>query len=480
MLKNYINGCLVEGCGEQYEVVNPATNELLLTNRGINTIQAQEALEGALEAFKTWSRTSINERIKWMMRLRDACLEKKDYFIDLLAKEVGKSYMVANSEIGSFVNSVNFYSEEAKRIYGTTITDYNSTRSDVFHIMELRPLGVHVSHMTWNVPLQSLGHKLSPTLASGCTCVLKPSIKTPMSAMALGEVADSINFPKGVINIVTGDSSVVGKALNESKIPRLISLIGSSDTGRIIMNQASTSIKRFSFELGGNAPAIIMPDADLEKAAKLITARKLRSCGQACSSVNRVFVHDSVHDKLIDLFIQNFKQFNVGWGKDMPDAMGPQIDKTARDKLLELIDETIGEGAVLVYGGGVPQDLPPHLADGAFIMPTLFDKVSDDMHICNFEVFGPLLPVLTFNNLDDAIERANRTDYGLASYLFTNDAKVIAKTVEELDFGEVYVNVTTRGVFLPHIGIKESGIGCTSSKWALEEYYHLKRFSIVP
>jgi succinate-semialdehyde dehydrogenase/glutarate-semialdehyde dehydrogenase len=407
-------------------------------------------------------------------------MKKKEYFIDLVAKEVGKSYVEAKGDFESFITSLNFYSEEVKRIYGTSITDYNSTRSDVFHVIELRPLGVHVSHLSWNAPVLGMGHKLAPTLASGCTCVLKPSIKTPMSAMALGDVANSIGFPEGVFNVVTGDSSVVGKALNESKIPRLISVIGSSETGRIVMNQASTSIKHFSFELGGNAPAIIMPDADLEKAAKLITVRKIRICGQGCSSVNRVFAHESIHDKLMDLLIQNFKQIHVGWGKDMPDAMGAQIDKTARDKLLKLIDETVAEGAVLAYGGGIPKDLPPNLADGAFIMPTLFDKVTDNMHICNFEVFGPVLPVLTFTDLDDVIERANRTDYGLASYLFTHDARVIARVLEELDFGEVYVNLTTRAVFLPHVGIKESGIGCTNSKWSLQEYFHLKRFSIVP
>jgi succinate-semialdehyde dehydrogenase/glutarate-semialdehyde dehydrogenase len=415
-----------------------------------------------------------------MMKLRNACIEKKDYFIDLVAKEVGKPYVEAEIDFEYLITCFNFYSEEVKRVYGTSITDYNSTRSDVFHVIEKRPLGVHVAHLAWNWPLMMVGNKLSPTLASGCTCVLKPSVKSPLTAMALGEVADSIGFPKGVLNIVTGKSSVVGKTLNESKIPKLIGLIGSSETGRIVMNQAAGSIKRFSFELGGNAPAIIMPDADLEKIVKLITVRKLRACGQGCSSVNRIFVHESVHDKVMDLFIQNFKQKNVGWGKDMPDAMGPQIDKAARDKLLELIDETVAEGAKLVYGGGIPQDLPPHLAEGAFIMPTLFDKVTDDMHICNIEVFGPVLPVLTFTDLDDVIERANRTDYGLASYLFTHDARVIARVLEKLDFGEVYVNATTRGIFLPHCGIKESGIGCDASKWSLQEYFHLKRFSIVP
>jgi len=246
------------------------------------------------------------------------------------------------------------------------------------------------------------------------------------------------------------------------------------------MNQASTSIKHFSFELGGNAPAIIMPDADLEKVAKLIAVRKLRSSGQACSSVNRVFAHQSVHDRLMELLIQHFRQMNVGWGKDMPDAMGPQIDRATRDKLLQLVDRTVSEGARLVCGGGIPRGLPAHLKDGAFMMPTILDNVMDEMHICNTEVFGPVLPVLTFRDLDDVIARANRTDYGLASYLFTHDARVIAKGLEELDFGEVYVNATTRGIFLPHIGIKESGVGCTNSKWSLQEFFHLKRFSIVP
>lgn len=480
MLKNYINGSFVEGNGEQYEVVNPATNEILLTTFGVDANQALGALEAAQKAFKTWSKTSINDRVSWMMKLRDAYIDKIDYFTDLLAKEVGKAYTEARIDVESMVGNLNFYSEEVKRIYGTSITDYNSKRSDVYHIMELRPLGVHVSHLPWNWPAMSLAEKLAPTLASGCTCVLKPSIKTPMAAMALGEILDKIGFPEGVVNIVTGDASVIGKTLNESKIPRLISVIGSSETGRIVMNQASTSIKRFSFELGGNAPAIIMPDADLENAAKLVAKRRLMACGLSCSSVNRVFVHEDIHDQFMDLLVHHFKEISVGWGKDMPGAMGALIDKETRDRLLQLIDETVAEGADLVYGGNIPQNLPVHLADGAFLMPTLFDKVTDDMRICNLEIFGPILPVLTFSDLADAIGRANRTDYGLASFLFTHDARVIAKVMEELEFGEVYVNSIARGIFLPHVGIKESGIGCTSSKWSLEEYFHLKRFSIVP
>lgn len=480
MFENYINGELVEGHGEQYQVTNPATAEVLLETNGVDCSQTEKSLEAAQNAFKAWSRTSINERINWMMKIRDAFIAVREKFADILTKETGKAYNEAKSECDDFVESFNFYAEEVKRIYGTSITDYNSTRSDVFHLMERRPLGVHVSHLTWNFPVQALGHKLAPTLASGCTCVLKPSISTPMTAMLLGAVIEGVGLPAGVVNIVTGNSSIVGKILNESKIPRLISVIGASETGRAIMKQGSTSIKRFSFELGGNAPALVLPDADLEDAAKLITARRLRGCGQGCSSVNRVFVHKDVHEKFLELLVKNFKNFSVGWGKDNPNAMGAQISIKARDRLLELIEATVSSGARLVYGGRIPDKLPPYLSKGAFIMPTLLDRVTDDMAICHQEIFGPILPVLTFSEIDDALERANNTEYGLASYVFTHDSRIIAKTLESLEFGEVYINATKRGIFLPHVGIKESGIGCTGSKWAIEEYFYLKRFSIVP
>jgi succinate-semialdehyde dehydrogenase/glutarate-semialdehyde dehydrogenase len=477
--KNYINGRLVEGNGPEYSVYNSATNELLATNHGVNEAELQEALESAKTAFKTWSRYSLNERITWMKKLLDALRAKEELFIDLLANEVGKNFVEAKTDFNGLFTSMNFYAEEAKRIYGTNVTDWDSKRADVYHMMELRPRGVHVSHLSWNWPIQSIGHKLSPTLASGCTCILKPSIQTPLSGMLLGEVAAGIDFPKGVINIVTGKSSVIGRVLNGSTIPAIVSCIGSNETGRTIMSQSATSMKHFSFELGGNAPAIIFPDAELEQVARTIVERKTQNCGQGCATINRIFVHESVHDEFVGYLVKYMSSREVGWGKETPKAMGPQIDKPTRDATINVIKRAVEQGAKIACGGGIPKNLPAHLKDGAFTEPTVLIDVKNKMDICRIELFAPVLPVLKFgDDLDELLRQCNDTEYGLTGYVFCHDSRKIFKCLEELEVGEVFVNETARGVFLPHVGMKESGLGCTNSKWALDEYYQLRRFTV--
>jgi succinate-semialdehyde dehydrogenase/glutarate-semialdehyde dehydrogenase len=244
------------------------------------------------------------------------------------------------------------------------------------------------------------------------------------------------------------------------------------------MSQASTSIKAFSFELGGNAPAIVMPDADLESTAEFMVNRKISCCGQGCANINRIYVHKEIQEEFVNLLHMYIKNVKVGWGKELDTFMGPQINSAARDRLLELVKDAAEKGANIIYGGKIPENLEK----GSFIMPTLLDNMSDDSRICHEEVFGPILPVFSFSDLQDVIERANDTEYGLTSYLFSHDSRVIAKVTEELNFGEVLVNNPGGGYFvpLPHVGIKESGVGCDGSHWSLEEYFHIKRISIRP
>jgi succinate-semialdehyde dehydrogenase/glutarate-semialdehyde dehydrogenase len=300
-----------------------------------------------------------------------------------------------------------------------------------------------------------------------------------LASLLIGKIANDIGFPSGVFNIVAGPSGVIGKYLNGSKIPQMIALVGSSAAGREVMQQSSTSIKRFSFELGGNAPCIVMPDADLDQMIPWLAKRKVYFTGQACANVNRLFVHESLHDEFVSRLTELVKKIQVGWGKDMPDAMGPLINHSSRDKLLKLIDDTVAEGATLVYGGEA-KELPEHLKNGAFMLPTILDNIQDEMKIANIEIFGPVYTILTFKNLDEVIERSNKTEYGLASYLFTHDSRVIARCVEDLAFGEVDVNSPSLGPNLPHVGIKESGIGCDRSRWSLDEFFNMRRISIRP
>ncbi len=478
MFRQYINGTCVDGEGIPFDVVNPATEEVIATVNAANEAQTIKALEAAQLAFKTWSKTSLNERIGWVVKLREALRAEKDTLTDLAAREVGKSYPEAAAECNMLFNVLDFYCEEVKRVYGTTIKDYDSKPGEVFHVMQRYPVGVAVGHLAWNFPIQNVALKLGPALASGCTCVLKPSSSTPLATLYLGAIGQKIGFPKGVFNIVSGPSSVVGKALNESRIPRLITLIGSSETGRQVMAQGCTSIKRFSLELGGNAPAIVMPDADLKSTAAFMVTRKIRACGQGCGNINRIYVHKSVHDEFINLLRVNIEKVKVGWGKELGDTMGPQINKAARDRLLDLVKDATDKGAKLIYGGRVPENM----TKGAYIMPTLLDNVQDSSRLCHEEVFGPILPVCIFSDLDDVINRANDTEYGLVSYLFSHDSRTIARVTEELNFGEVHVNNPGGGNFvpLPHVGIKESGVGCDGSLWSLEEYFWMRRLSIRP
>ncbi len=474
----YINGRSIEGRGRPFEVANPATDEVIATLGAADEAQTIEALQAAQDAFKTWSRTPLRERVTWISRLREAFLAERDVLVDLLAREVGKSYPEAETECSGMATILDFYCEEIKRVYGTTMADYTSRPGEAFHVMRKYPVGVAVGHLAWNFPVQNAALKLAPSLASGCTCVLKPSSSTPLATLYLGAIAEKIGFPNGVFNILAGPSSVVGKTLNESKIPRLITLIGSSETGRQVLSEAATSIKRFSLELGGNAPAVVMPDADLEETADFMVTRKIRCCGQGCANINRIYVHQKVHDGFVSLLHKNLRKVKVGWGKDQGDAMGPMIHRAVRARVLDLIRDAVDKGATLVYGGAVPEELEA----GSFILPTLLDHAQDTMRLCHEEIFGPVLPVYTFDDLDEVIAAANDTDYGLCSYLFTHDARVIARVTEEFTFGEVLVNNPPGGNFvpLPHIGIKESGVGCDGSQWSLEPYFWMRRVSLRP
>lgn len=478
MYKMYINGKCVEGAGDKLDVTCPATGELLETITTASIQQADEALEAAQSAFHDWARLSLNERIGWMMKLKDACLAEKDEIVDLMAKEGGKSRKEAANDFNAFIGYFGFYAEEAKRVYGTDIPEYGGRRGN-FHVVLKRPVGVVVGHLAWNMPISNVGLKLCPAMASGCTCVLKPSTETPLASLKVGELCEKIGLPAGVVNIVTGKASVIGNHLSQSKIPAMVAVIGSSAVGVEVMQNASTSIKRFSMELGGNAPCIIMPDCDLEKTAKYVADRKVRISGQGCANINRIFVHESIHDEFVKLLLEDVKKIQVGWGDDMPNAMGPMINVKTRDRMINLVEEAQSQGAKLLYGGNIPE-LPDNLKNGAFFVPAVLDGVTDEMSITQQEIFGPIYSILTFKDLDEVIERSNKTDLGLTGYLFTHDSRVIGRVIEEVEVGELQVNDPGAGPNMPHIGIKQSGLGCDRGKWSLDEYYDIRRISIQP
>lgn len=475
MFSQYINGVCIEGKGAPFQVINPATDEVVEILNAASPEQVQQALLAARAAFPAWAKTPLNDRIALLNQFREACIAEKETIAMLIHQEVGLSWPESLGEVDTLTTQMQFNAEEVRRVQGATTPDYVDSHGEVLHIVEPFPIGVTVAHIAWNHPLYGVGVKLT-SLYTGCTCILKPSSSTPLATLYLGELAHRVGLPAGVLNILAGPSNVVGRMLNESDIPSLIGVIGSSETGREVMRQGSTTVKRYSLELGGNAPAIVMPDATLELAIPFIVKRKTWSCGQGCSNINRIYVHEDIHDEFVARLTEKVAEVKVGWGKDLGDVMGPQMEKKYRDVLLDKIQDAVEKGAKVVYGGGVPAGLESH---GAFIMPTILDDCNDTMRVCNEELFGPVFSIFRFTDLDNVLEQANRTIYGLAAYVYTHDSRVFGRCAQELETGMVYINTPTcGGANLPHIGIKQSGIGCDAGKWQFDNYYVLKRISI--
>lgn len=476
MFQQYINGKLVDGAGKTAEVYDPSTGEIIDTVGCADAAQAEEALHAAAEAFKTWSKTSVNERYDWLMKLKAACTAERDKLVDLVSFESGRPYPAACGDVDWLLTSLSYYAEEAKRMDGEVLPTQYVGKKENYHIVTRRPIGVTVGHIAWNYPLGNASIKLAPAVASGCTCIIKPSSETPLATLYLGVIAERIGFPAGVINILSGPSGEVAKTLNESDIPRMITLIGAYETGLSVMKQGATSVKKYSLELGGNAPVIVMPDADLNETAANIVAKKVGFAGQTCVNYNRIYVHESIYRELCEKVAEELKKVKLGRYKDEGYIMGPVINKAARDRMLELIDDAVKCGAKLVMGGEVPAEF----SRGSYITPALLVDVTDDMRVSTEEIFGPIIPMQPFSDFDDVLERANNTIFGLSAYFFGHDAREIAKAFETLDAGEIFINGGIGSEFTPHPGLKQSGIGCDKSKWSLEEYYDFKLISLVP
>ena len=475
--KMLIDGELVEGEGELMQVHNPATGELIAEYRGASYEQCERALQAAKRAFKTWSFTSLNERAEWMNKLSEACAAKYDDLIDLLAAETGKAYRDNFNDLGRCWDYFNYYRDEVKRVYDNGIHDYNDHR-DCHYTVERRPIGVVVSSLAWNVPMINLGMKLGPIMATGNTGVLKASPKAPLTTLKIIETAVEIGLPAGVINIVAGPNDIA-EYLNESEIPSLVTCIGSVPTGLKVQQQAcKNNLKRVGLELGGNAPCILFPDANMEEAVNFIATRKILQTGQSCGCVNRIFVHKDIHDEFVEKLVAKVKTFHCGWSKEDPNTVGSLIDKNSRDRLIAIAKEAEAQGAKILTGGKAPQ-LEGKLANGAFLEPTVLDGVTDDMRAAKEELFGPVYSILTWEDLDDVIERSNSTPFGLASYAFTDSAKMAITLFERLEFGRVCINnAPIAGANMPHTGLKQSGLGTTFGKESLEEYYSTKLCSI--
>lgn len=472
-LKLYIGGRLVDATdGQRQAIVCPATEEKVAEVAWAGKDDALLALEAAQKGFQYWSALSLVERTEWMAKLREAVLEKEAMLRQAIIHEMGKTYESAQEDIEALTNALEWYPSAMKHMRDEQIPDYENTHQ---HKMVHQPAGVAVAYLAWNFPLLNAGFKIGPALASGCSLIIKPSELSPVSSYMLGQILHDIDFPAGVINILTGPPEEVATTMTKSNIPRVVTMIGSTATGKKVIADSNTSIKRLGMELGGNAPFIVFEDADMEAALDLAVGIKFGNCGQICVAANRFFIHEAIYDSFLKAYIERVKKLKLGFGADQKPDMGPMVSEAARKRILGLIADAVEKGAKLETGGSIPKD---H-SKGYWFEPTVLSNVSVDMRVFKEEIFGPIAPLMPFKSEDEVLALANDTEHGLASYLFTNDHRRIERFSKELQFGEIQVNGVKYAIYLPHGGIKNSGIGHDCSHLALEDYLVKKRVTIA-
>ena len=453
------------------DIYSPLNGQKIASLAWGNQKDALVALESASKGFEFWSKIALSKRKEWMSKLREKILENEVLLRKAISYEMGKPYSATAEDIESITNSLKYYAD----IIDDFVKPNKIAVNDETHNHKLisKPIGVVVAYLAWNFPLLNAGFKIGPALASGCSLILKPSELSPVSLYIIGNILKQINFPKGVINIICGEPTEVAQTLSKSTIPNLITMIGSTETAKKVISDSSTSIKKYSMELGGNAPFIIFDDADIDTAINIGAAIKFGNCGQICVAANRFFVHEKVYDKFLNGLIDKAKNLKIGYSEDLDFEIGPLISKKSRDRINNLIKDTIDSGGNLEYGGGIPK------MNGNWFEPTIITGINESMSIFHEEIFGPVASIIKFKNDDEVLNQANKTQYGLASYLFTKNKKRIDKFVDELDFGEIHVNGIKYDIYLPHGGIKQSGVGHDCSELALEDYLIKKRISIA-
>lgn len=463
--------CLINGSwvasetGEAIEINNPYDGQLLANVPSVSANQVNEAIDAADKAFNSWKQTNALERSDLLKKWFDLIIENCNDIAAILVAEQGKPLNEAKGEVRYAASYIEFYAEEAKRIYGDILpAPFPNSR-----VMVLKqPVGVVGIITPWNFPIAMMVRKMAPALACGCTCVLKPDERTPLSAMAVLELAKRAGIPDGVLNAVTGVPSEIGAAFMKSPLVRKISFTGSTNVGKELMRGAAENVKKVTLELGGNAPFIVFEDADIEAAVEGLIASKFRNSGQTCVCANRIFVHSNVADEFIKKVKLKVAAFTIGNGFEDKD-IGPLINEAAVEKVERLLNDALSKGGKMIYGG------KRHSLGGTFFEPTLISNINPSMSIFEEEIFGPVAAISTFNSTDEVIELANHTKYGLASYFYAKDLSKIWKVAEALEFGMVGVNRgAISSAMVPFGGVKESGMGREGSKYGVDDYLNIK------
>ena len=463
----YINGAWAEAkSGETIQVDDPATGKVIGLVPRMGTTQTREAIEAADGAFAAWRKKTAKERAVVLRRWFDLMMANQEDLALLMTLEQGKPLTESRGEVAYAASFLEWFGEEAKRVYGDTIPPH---QADKRIVVIKQPVGVVACITPWNFPLAMITRKAGPALAAGCTVVLKPASQTPFSALALAELAERAGVPKGVFNVITGKASEIGAELASNPIVKKLSFTGSTEIGKLLMSQCSSTVKKLSLELGGNAPFIVFDDADLDAAVEGAVASKYRNTGQTCVCTNRILVQDSAHDAFAGKLAAAVKTLKPAPGCEPGATQGPLIDDIAVKKVEEHIKDATSKVATILVGGG------RHFLGGRFFEPTILIGVTPKMAIAHEETFGPVAPLFRFATEADAIALANDTQFGLAAYFYGRDVARVWRVAEALEYGMVGINTALISTEIaPFGGVKESGLGREGSKYGIEEYLEIK------
>ncbi len=450
-----------------FNVTNPATGEIIIAVADGDIEETEQAIHAAAKAFCKWSKRTAYERALIMRRWFNLITENADDFALLMSSEQGKPLAEAKGEVTYGASFIEWFAEEGRRIYGDVIpTPAHNKRI----ITIKQPVGVVAAITPWNFPVSMITRKISPALAAGCTVVVKPPSETPLCALALTRLALEAGFPEGVINVITTtNSKEVGKVLTQHPDVKKVSFTGSTEVGKLLMEQCASTLKKVSFELGGNAPSIVFDDADIEQAVKGTLASKYRNAGQTCVCTNRILVQENIYPQFMQQYSKAVADLKVGEGIKEGVQIGPLITEKAVKKVERLLKDAISKGGKITLGG------KRHEQDELFFQPTIIENCNATMDLHEEEIFGPVSALFKFKTEEEAIQMANNTNYGLAAYFFSQNINRVWRVAEALEYGMVGIN---EGIIshaeAPFGGVKESGIGREGSKYGIEDYVEIK------
>ena len=453
---------------ETYEVINPATEEILGEVSKANKNDVHLALDAAKKGLELWKNTSPWERSKILRKISELIRKKTDVLSNWLTLEVGKPITESPGEVGGAADIFEWNSEETKRIFGeTNQSRFSNTRIHVYY----QPVGVVAALVPWNFPVVLAARKISTALAAGCSVIVKPDVITPGSVMELVNICSQAGVPPGVVNLLSGDPSEISTELIKSDIIKKISITGSTRVGKLILKQAADKVQRVTMELSGHSPFIVFDDVDLNVVTDMAISAKFRNNGQVCISPSRFYIHESKRKDFTSLMVEKTKKLKIGNGLEKNVSLGPMTTKQRLDGVEKLVEITKKEGAQVLLGGRRPKGFNK----GFFYEPTIFDNIKDNFTIMREEPFGPLVPILSFKDFDEVIERANNNDLGLCSYIYTKNLEKAYRASELMETGCVAVNTPVVAVAeAPFGGIKQTGYGREGGSMAIKDYLNVK------